>query len=355
MNIQFNAGVIKDELLYFSAKNYNGLFSLNLSNGSVRFLDHFPKDNLWTEYMHQYAFDSDCYIYFIPYEAHYISKFDIRNQEINCIEIYSKYDNASVACAVEYQKKYILVPRELNKPILVFNLENDEIEEISIKSSGINLDSFYCDMYGATIIGDDLLVAVYNTDLVLRLSLKNYSWDTIHVPNTNNSAITFWDNKIWLVSSDGKEINCINEKYELIKNYKLLGKSERPFESWINDKKGLYLCGCLDDKILRYDETADTWVAIDFNNVKRINKNWAFGCGYSSDEDNIYIFPSAGASLIRLNNNENSILDVDFYDSELYEKIEKEKAQYHFGGNKTEVIVENQYLGLKDMIVYLSK
>ena len=122
MNLQFNAAVVIDTDIYFSAKNFNGLFKLNLYDKSVHFIAHFPGDEVWTEHMHQFAIQHKGFMYFIPYFAHYLTKYNLQNGEIEKICIFNNCCDKAISCVLEFEHKYVLIPRKLSNPFAIFAL-----------------------------------------------------------------------------------------------------------------------------------------------------------------------------------------------------------------------------------------
>lgn len=354
MNIQFNAAAVRNNEIYFSAKNYNGLFKLRLEDSSVSFVTHFPGDELWIEHMHQFAFSINQYIYFIPYFAHYISKYNIESGEIVKIALFEGDGMSAISNVINRKNKYFLIPRELSNPIAVLDPEMDEISYLSITSKRHDLIKAYSDIYSAAIVRDELLIPVYDSDNIVKIDLEKMECSDIILNGTRNSAITYFNEKLWMISSDGSEIYCYSDKYELVKKYRCTGNSNRPFESWVNVSGKLYLCGCLDDRIIRYDEKSDKWNELQCKGILRKIDRWAFMCGFENVENKIYLFPSATNALAILEEDRISVVEVEFMDKELYDRIRMKKTQFYFEKSEPEIQSEGQNLSIDDMLFYLS-
>lgn len=354
MNLQFNAAVIINNEIFFSAKNFNGLFKMSFDNQKVIFLGYFPGDGVWAEYLHQFAIKDKNFIYFVPYSAHGMSKYNFLTGEISLINIYEE-NNTAIAHVLKYENNFIFVPRYLNNPIAFFKPSSEELLYLVLE----DIDKKYlcnsiCDIYGAEIVKNRLIIPIYDKDYIVEIDLTDKKTSIVNLPGTRNSTVTFFNDKYWTVSSNGKEVCCYTKNFNFLKKYSFLNNSSRPYQAWINVGNDLYLCGCLSDSLLKYNVISDKWENVLYEGIAKVKDNWAYMCGFQKCENELYIFPSATNALLVMNHNKIWMIEINFNDENQFKYIKKEKYCYYFEKHRSEIYEEGQTLSLENMIEYLS-
>lgn len=353
MNIQFNAAVVNENDVYFSAKNFNGLFKWNINNEKAELIGHFPNDQLWTEYLHQFAIMNKNNIYYIPYMSGSITKFDMNSKEIVTIGKVGKGVSWGISHVLKYNFSYILVPRELKNPISVFYPDEEIFEFIDINLTENESVNSYSDIFCASIVDDTIFVPIYDTNKVIGIDLQSKNESIVVLEEIKVSAIQHYNDKLWLVSSSGDIVNRYNRKFELEKKYHFKGNTIRPYESWLQYNNHLYLCGCLDDSLIVYDEDNDIWTEVLPERNERVCDNWAYICGYQDVDDKLYLFPSSTCYMVVMDNGEISKYRVEYDNDDLQRTILRKKHDYYFGDCKNQIQYEGEHVSLGDLIDYL--
>ena len=174
MNLQFNAAVIDEDIVYFSAKNFNGLFKWNLKNSKVELIGHFPDEQLWTEHMHQFTIVNAKNIYYLPYMASSITKYDLTSQKLLTVGELGNSVRWGISHVLKYNENYILIPRELTNPISVFYPANEKFEFVDVEiTKNAETVYFYSDIFCATIERDTLFVPIYDTNIIIKIDLQS--------------------------------------------------------------------------------------------------------------------------------------------------------------------------------------
>lgn len=352
MNMLFNAAIIIENEMFFSAKNYNGLFKMNVDTGAIEFLCHFPEDPLWKIHMHQNVINGKENIYFFPLFANSISKYNTKSGEIKNISLYNNFGDVGITCVLVYKGKYILVPRNLSQPIVRFSAENDSLSYLPLNRQKASTQDAFSDINCSVILADNLYIPIYDSKTVLQLNLVTEECIELELSGTKISTLTYFDNKFWTISSDGKCVCKYSDKFELIKTMALDSQSDRPYQCWMVDKDSLYLCGCFEGQLLRYIGNEE-WENILSENLVSMNDNFALMCGYQVLNDSLYIFPSSMDSVLKIDQNVVSKIRIDYSDAELVESIRKEKYRFFFGEPNSKIVYEGQEVSLIDLIGYL--
>ncbi len=354
MKIQFNAGVNIGNYIFFSAKNFNGLFKLDKDSGIVQFVSAFPDDYSWTEYMHQCAIEDNGYIFFFPYCAKSITKYAYETNKLTSIALYEGSTDFAISNVIKYRDKYILIPRKLHHPLALFDSITGEVEYEEIKIEGIYSDELYCDNYSSIIHEDVLYIPIYNDDRLFTFNLLNGEKSIIQVIDSRNSAIAYYDDFFWIVSADGKEVLKLNTNFSMTNKYRIEGFSVRPFQCWMTFNKSLFLGGCLDDKIYKYDKENDEWINYDCIKLKKEKPQWAYMCGFQEYDDKLYIFPSANDAIFVMNSEgEDDVIPVLYDNNEFFNQILFEKNRHFFEEREDKLYFESEQLSLEDLLRHM--
>ncbi len=349
MNMLFNAAIIIENEMFFSAKNYNGLFKMNVDTGAIEFLCHFPEDPLWKTHMHQNAINEKENIYFFPLFANSISKYTIKSGEIKNISLYNNVGDVGITCVLAHKGQYILVPRNLSQPIVRFSTENDSISYLPLHTEQFSNGAAFSDINGSVILEDNLFIPIFDSKTVLRINLVTKECIKLELSGTKISSLTYFENKFWTISSDGKCVSTYSDKFELIDTITFECKSKRPYQCWMIDKDNLYLCGCLEGQLLRYIGSGE-WENILRESIVCVNDNWAFMCGYQIINDSIYVFPSSMDSILIIKKNVVQKRRIDYSNIELEENARKEKNQFFFSEPYSKIVYESQDVSLIDLM-----
>ena len=352
MNLQFNAAAIINDEVYFSAKNFNGLFKWDLNTNDVNLIGHFPKEKLWGEHLHQFAVYYDDIIYFIPYFGQHITKYDIKTGEFSCLPIEEGDVYFGISHVLKYENRYVFVPRKLRNPVGIFYPESGVLEKISFVNES-ELSIFYSDIFCATIVDGGVYIPVYDTALIIKCDLANREISKISLGDMRVSSITYYNDKFWVISASGKIIRRYSENFDIEKEYCVFGGTERPYECWVQYSKKLYLCGCLDESLIFYDTNSDSWKEIYRGERERVNNKWAFMCGYQAYNDKLFIYPSSSNCMYVLNHGKIVNLYFEYNEFDLQEEIQRGKNKYYFDDCKDQIHYEGEYVVLNDLINYM--
>lgn len=122
--------------IWFSNMGFNGLYSINLDNYSLKFRGHIPFLDLNVKSAYIFNLFYDDLIYFFPNCCNQIMKYDMRNQVINKILININDIFATVGFFL-YGDKVWIFSRNSQIGIYVLNLANDDIKKDSYLSNKI--------------------------------------------------------------------------------------------------------------------------------------------------------------------------------------------------------------------------
>lgn len=355
MKLQFCDGCIHNGYMYFSAKNFNALFKMELKSGKVYHISSFSDEKLWKEYLHHFLIYTDKKIFFIPYMGEVISGYEFDSNRINSFKIYEDSEINSISHVLLYGDRYILVPRDLINPIAIFSPNDETFHYIKIEIMLDKERACLCDIYCADVVGTNLFIPIYNQNYLIKVDLKTEKYEYIVLDNTNNSALTFYNDEFWIVSKNGKDIQRYTKDFKFIKEYKVSYEKDcRGFETWINLKSKLFLGGCEADRLIVYDEVVDTWKDVDYIKLPRVRKDWAFICGYREINNELYVFPSSIDAMIKISELGICKIEVEYDAKDLLRKINYAKHTYFFRDKKS-TNIESSELCLTDYIDYLSR
>ena len=140
---------ITDKTIYVSARNYNGLFAIDIISGRLAFMGKF---------LHQGSYDTSLFyiknygkkLIFIPSCAHEIAVFDIEKKQIKEISLKQVLSTYSIvmSTAVIYEDNLYLFPAQANS-IIIYSMKNECILDV------INTAEIYKNVFreGYTALG----------------------------------------------------------------------------------------------------------------------------------------------------------------------------------------------------------
>ena len=254
-------GVRSEEYIFASCAQFNSLVKINVDTGDTQLLGKFPNEPINCEYMHKNAYIIGKDIYFIPYKAANICKYNIANGLFGEIFIdRDGYDGGYIA--EQIGNKIYMIPEAVGGSILEIDTQVDKVSCVITKQQ--------------------ILAAIE--------------------PMKQGMAffrICAMDNRLFLPI---KKTNKILE-VEILKKKVII--HETAVDGLLGCFKGMnkiWLLGECRDKIYCWDVLSNDVKKIDFYPDYKGKKryiNWIVDLG-----ENVYIIPAWGTCIYRLENNQ---------------------------------------------------
>ena len=139
-NISFLAGVVSENILYYSSYNFGGIWKLDLNVGKSEMLAYLPDNR-----KHEFAFKIYDEIWFAPayHEKNIFDVYNIKNKTINCISVRpTKNNEKRYSNYIETNNEIWIMPAMVDY-IIVIDKISKNIEYINLSNFGLKDREFY--------------------------------------------------------------------------------------------------------------------------------------------------------------------------------------------------------------------
>uniref|UniRef100_UPI0040571610 hypothetical protein n=1 Tax=Agathobacter sp. TaxID=2021311 RepID=UPI0040571610 len=261
--------------LYFSAKEFNGLFKYNIDEEKVELISRFYDEHLWKKNLHHQIIRFDHKLYFIPYNGNGISVYNLIMNKIDFISLSVKEEN-SISRAFLCKNKILLIPMHSLDLLGYYNIITGEMESLQGLRSKIELilgddfrEAIYFDMYGVCKVDDKLFLIPYRQNIVCCIDLVSLEIDIMKIGEEKLDNIIFHGGELWITSAEKSRVYRVEFITKKFKIYDIPTSCEeiRPFFRVESMDNKLILLPCYDTNIYIYDKENDAWQMCD--NVSR--------------------------------------------------------------------------------------
>lgn len=208
VKIEIEDAVLDGDKIWFSAQDFNSLFSMDLHTKKTEFVGRFPNEPYSGKRLYVSMKLIKKKIYFIPFYAKSIAVYDIEKRMFSNIHIDETLIkcnlNAPLFMGVEEYKNYLFILPVFSKAIIRINLLNDELKYIQDWSMQVQEHIFNPnDGYfrrQSVINGDKLIVPFCNANAVLELNCDTLQSKIYELGSQQRgySGIYYDGEKFWL-------------------------------------------------------------------------------------------------------------------------------------------------------------
>jgi len=218
LNIVLSDFTVRNDVLWGVAQSLAGLFSMDLRTGACKYHGGFPGERMFGDALSISIEAIDDYIIMVPYNSNAIVKYDLCNNEYECIPVSD--DRDKFFDSHKYNENLIIIPHTYHA-LLIYNSETNELTEnrklcIDLdKVKDANSPYFY---KGGIIQGDVLVLASGCCNAIVKYDMKTNKYEIHNVGNTKNKyiSITYDGENYWLFTLN----DCIvkwNEKTGIVR------------------------------------------------------------------------------------------------------------------------------------------
>lgn len=336
--LQFWDACMHEADLFFSARNFNGLFCIGRDRTAAEFIGYFPEEIVWQKNLHSQVIPLNDKLYFIPFQGTGMSIYDIEAREFS-------YVNLGEKLPVEISKAFItgddifMVPLNLKKPFILFHTRNNtyeikrELQQKILKEFSY-LQEIRFGGYGSCAVGQKIYLTICDTNIILSLDLDSQQVNIYKLPIEYKLRNIYYDRgKFFLTLSDQYKIiywdidteNC----YEYVIENRL-DDAFHPYVTVLRWKERLLLLPDQTDRIWELDEKKNIWrVRSDYipDEFKRIRTAVTLFLGYQCIEDNLFLLPWAGNGMLGLSEGKCKCYEI-CYSSKIAGLVRKIQKQF---------------------------
>lgn len=336
--LQFWDASMYGEDLFFSARNFNGLFCMEKDRTEAEFIGHFPEEVVWQKNLHSQVISINDKLYFIPFQGTGVSIFDIKSKEFFYVNIEDKQP-VEISKAFVVGDDIFMVPLNLKKPFILFHTVSNayemkrELQQKILKQfSGKQEIRF--GGYGSCAVGQKIYLAVSGTNRIISLDLDSQQVNIYKLPIEYKLRNIYYDRgKLYFTLSDQYKIICWDIDTENHYEYIIENRLEdtyHPYLTVLRWKERLLLLPDQTDKIWELNEEKNIWcMKPDYipNEFRRTRKAVSLFLGYQCIEDNLHLLPWAGNGLLSLSESGCKCYEI-CYSSEIVGLVGEIQKQY---------------------------
>lgn len=133
LNLHFESYIRIENKIYFSEAFFNGLFELDLTDFSVRFVCHFSNEDKHRLLLHSSAAQYENKLFFFPKCSRQIHCYDLLNQKEKIVRIPIEEDQEFLTLkAVQMEGKVWLFSSDPSMNMFVFNMEDQSVDRAEL-------------------------------------------------------------------------------------------------------------------------------------------------------------------------------------------------------------------------------
>ena len=201
-NFKFMCGVKSKGCIFASCAQFNSLVKINIENGDTQLLGKFPNEPINGEYLHKNAYIIGNDIYFIPYRATNICKYNMEKGLFDDVSIERDgYDGGYIA--EQIGNKIYMIPEAAGGDILEVDTLTDNVscvitkQQILAETAPMNQGMVFLRICA---MGDSLLLPIRKTNRILEVEVKKKKM-ILHQINLDGLLGCFkGKDKVWFLS-----------------------------------------------------------------------------------------------------------------------------------------------------------
>lgn len=352
-NLHFYDGVYHKDYFYFSSIEYNSLFRIKKNDTVAEYIGEFLKEDYFQENMHCQVIKEGNKLYFIPYNGHGISIFDISESKFDFVNLAENNKYISYVRAIPFKGEWLLIPSSSKDNFLIFDANsksvsiqkkiNDVIEE---KMFG----TYRIDVYGSLCINEHLYIVFFNTPYILEVNIENEDvrWHhigTAHLANIESDGTFFW---LTTLNGDVYRWDCQKDNIE---KYTVSESGKREFMRCISWNNKLFLLPNENYCLWEFNYESNRWESMEHfmpQEFKRELTSFSLMMGHGVIDNQLVLYPRSGNGALIISN-DNKMIYKKIISKILVTKllVNKKMKQLQIKG---ELVVENKYINLKCFI-----
>lgn len=198
-----NLTELEQEVCYGTGRACNTLFAINRKTKTVQYIRSILEENRMQENAYGYVVSTEEKIFMLPNFARHIAVVDKKTKEVHYLpNYYKKEDDLKCVSAIRQENKLVITPLFSGDPVLVLNLETEEIKKRELPEDNDNQRSFY---YGQSCINNEkLYIPIRTENRILEITREEVISHKLEKINGGFMQCIFWDDKLWILPADGQ-------------------------------------------------------------------------------------------------------------------------------------------------------
>jgi hypothetical protein len=346
-NLLFMDGHIDGAYMYFSARNFNGLFRIAIGTDTAEFLGHFKEEEILKKNLHRQVVCINNQLYFIPYTGKGISIYDKAANTFSFAGMEGQ-EVFFISRAYAINSDILMIPSDISVPFVMFHTDNrsfEIMEKLKRQFDDVYRQNQEKDIRGlySSCIAENMLFICGDYGVIFCITLDEWKVQVYHLPKKYKIRNMYFDrqeiyftlsDRCWVIRWDYNTNKC----YE----YKITDTNTTCFHSYMTIfrwRTHLILLPDRMEEILELDEEKDEWrIGKEYipTGFFRRKTSGSLFIGYQFVEGKLLLLPWSGNGMIILSEDRAKICEV-ICSVEVFEKvIEMQKSLM-----KTKIIQKN--------------
>ncbi len=348
-NLNTYSGVVYENKLWFSNKDFNGLFRQDILNGKIEFVQLFPDESVDICHAHKEVIRVGKRLFFIPAYANNIHVYNIETEGFTTIPIEKKSDVYCAGAVLLRDNIYIFT---YSGELFILNVSSlrivdDEEFARNCKANSSGSEEFV--LCRVSEYNNTVYFAFYGKNIIGSYNLESYSFSTYHTGVEDLFMCYVHDDKCWITTKGTDEIfrfDLNNGESRLI--YSKSGiKSEKVIYNRIFSYNGsTWFIPAYSGKAISISDSGEYTIYDDFEILKSDVVNF-FGGVEVGDE--LWLLPFSHNDIFMINGR--GFISTGF-SFEFNDEKSKALIMSKYWGNSS-VIRENDGADLKDYLSFV--
>lgn len=214
----FTTGIVLQDVVYLMCRDYAVLVAMDFNSGEYLWIRKVPNEDYDTFHGSWRIISIENKLVIVPFNFRFIHIYDIANDRWDKVDFEGSRKNANqYSEAFVHENKVIMIGAVVNN-ILSLDINNYEKKVINSYFAGLDSLKYYYCRGGYVNIDDCIYIPLSCRCEVLKLSLKEYDYEVIHISNQQPgfSGISFDGMHYWMPSRINSTVNIFDKEFRRI-------------------------------------------------------------------------------------------------------------------------------------------
>ena len=231
-SLSFTTGIIREDIVYLMCREYAMLVAMDYNSGEYIWIKNIPDEDYDTLHGSWRIISIKDKLVIVPFNFQYIHIYDIKNDKWGIVDFTCSKKNANqYSEAFVHENKVIMIGAMVNN-ILSFNIDNNETKVINSYFAELDTLNYYNCRGGYAHIDDYIYIPISCICEVLKLSLKEYEYEVIHLNDQlpGFSGICYDGKYFWMPSRVNSSVDIYDKEFHRIDTLDIFSSDAEEFK-----------------------------------------------------------------------------------------------------------------------------
>lgn len=212
--------VVKDDKIWFTARETNGLFCMDISGDNIEYMGSFPNELEDGSYLYGECVLHEDVIIFAPYVAEELAVYDTKKKEFQKYPLDKNLCGNHYLPIIKWNDEVILLPTQKNNSVIVrININNREIQYINDWQDKFIINDNISELFFDYCIKGNILYApvIAAQGQIMKYNLENHEICCMQVDVVEAYKTICCDEKnFYLYSHRGNKLLILDEYFKVV-------------------------------------------------------------------------------------------------------------------------------------------